>query len=192
MKDGYSKIFWGFIILTFGINIGQVRMLPLFVGWIVVRSGIRILMEHHNTVATSAAYNLATILAAANIAAAVLSFFNMGKAQVLLQYYPIILMTLELVFLFKIFEGTVEYSKSKEDLASISYLEFKLDACITFFGIAIIAYIIGLTFYSGWILLIGLGGKFLINIYFLNVFRELSKIKIFDTNPSNNPINDIE
>ena len=48
MYEGLSKILWGIFIATFNINLGPIKILPAFVGFMVIASGINtIYNEHH-------------------------------------------------------------------------------------------------------------------------------------------------
>lgn len=49
MEDRYRKIFWGFIITIFNINLGAINILPDFVGYLMIGSGLgNILDEFEN------------------------------------------------------------------------------------------------------------------------------------------------
>ncbi|WP_294365089.1 hypothetical protein [uncultured Clostridium sp.] len=41
MIKGYKKVFWGTILKVFHFNIGQMEILPEFIGILIVSSGIR-------------------------------------------------------------------------------------------------------------------------------------------------------
>ena len=45
MEKGFKNIFWGVFLATFNINFGFIKVLPAFVGWMVLNSGINMLME---------------------------------------------------------------------------------------------------------------------------------------------------
>lgn len=45
MEQGYKKIFWGFLITVFDINIGPINILPDFIGYYIIGSGIYIIYE---------------------------------------------------------------------------------------------------------------------------------------------------
>lgn len=70
MKKGYKKIFWGFIFMTFHINIGRVPIIPNFISYIIIYCGIKNIVEN---------YNLRSFKIASNfcIGLAVLSFFSL-------------------------------------------------------------------------------------------------------------------
>lgn len=40
MKKSFNKVFWGFIIVVFNINIGPVNLMPDFLGYFIMSSGL--------------------------------------------------------------------------------------------------------------------------------------------------------
>lgn len=44
---GYKLLFWGMIFLTFNINVGFINILPDFLGYILIYSGLNILSSQH-------------------------------------------------------------------------------------------------------------------------------------------------
>lgn len=190
MKDGYRKIFWGIFTISFGIYIGAFRILPTFVGWMMIGNGIKILMNYHHTNAFMTAGNLAKGLVIVTIVGDIIYLFGKVNSSVIFSYYPVILMIIELIFVFKIFEGTIELLKSKGELVRASHIETNLDSCIRFFVVDIITYTLGMTLNIGWILLIAMLGRFLINVYLLTIFNKLSKLDIFEKDQDDKHIND--
>ena len=45
MYKGFNKIFWGYLFLTFKINLGPIPILPAFVSWIIIFNGINIILS---------------------------------------------------------------------------------------------------------------------------------------------------
>lgn len=44
---GYNKLFWGMIFIIFNINLGAINILPNFIGYILIYSGLDVLQEQH-------------------------------------------------------------------------------------------------------------------------------------------------
>lgn len=44
---GYNRLFWGMIFIIFNINIGFINILPNFVGYLLIYSGLKILSTQH-------------------------------------------------------------------------------------------------------------------------------------------------
>ena len=47
MEAGYKKIFWGFLITIFNINLGTINILPDFVGYYIMGSGTYKIYEQY-------------------------------------------------------------------------------------------------------------------------------------------------
>ena len=46
-ESGYDKIFWGMIFIIFDINLGYINILPNFIGYGLIYSGLNILLVQH-------------------------------------------------------------------------------------------------------------------------------------------------
>lgn len=99
MQDGYRKVFWGLFITTFNIKLGIITILPAFVGWILVSSGLSELNNQTKEGDFSRPYTLAMILI-------IITLFNslitvLGGSQIRnsisISYYPLLIMAIELV-----------------------------------------------------------------------------------------------
>lgn len=62
MTTGYNKIFWGFIFLTFHINLGSIKLLPDFISYTVIYFGIQELKEEYKLDSLKQASNCDSIL----------------------------------------------------------------------------------------------------------------------------------
>lgn len=47
-ESGYNKLFWGMIFVIFNINSGAINYLPNFIGYILIISGLNILLNQHD------------------------------------------------------------------------------------------------------------------------------------------------
>lgn len=138
------------------------------------------------------AYNLSNILATITIIWSVFDFFQAEGLSVLIQYFPILTMIVELILFFRIFEGTIENLKAKGDVMRASYVKGNLNSYIKAFIAAIVSYIIWITLYNGWILFAFSIGILMINIYLLTIFSGLSKLDIFENDQDDGFIDRIE
>ena len=59
---GYKLLFWGMIFLTFNINLGFINILPDFLGYILIYSGLNILSSQHKLFIKGKIYALILIL----------------------------------------------------------------------------------------------------------------------------------
>lgn len=108
MQDGYRKIFWGVFIATFSINLGVVNILPAFVGWMVVASGVRVLVDKGESADYGTAKTISYILVGLTLVGGLMNLFGglAGTSPVLL-FYPLVVMVIELILFHEIFEGSV-------------------------------------------------------------------------------------
>ena len=62
MKQGYKKIFWGFLIVLFNINIGPVNILPDFLGYFIIGSGLSVIQGEFENKSLKKANKVAKLL----------------------------------------------------------------------------------------------------------------------------------
>ena len=67
MYQGYNRVFWGILFITFHINLGPIRILPAFVGYLFISSGINILYENTKIAQFKNSQILAVVLAIKSI-----------------------------------------------------------------------------------------------------------------------------
>ena len=48
MASGYRKIFWGFFIATFHLNLGSLMIFPPFIGYVMIMIGISMLHQKYD------------------------------------------------------------------------------------------------------------------------------------------------
>ncbi|WP_409228063.1 hypothetical protein [Gudongella sp. SC589] len=140
MKDGYKKIFWGVFIATFSINLGMVKILPAFIGWMVVASGISILEVKSDSVDYGTAKTISYVLVAITLVGGLLNVFgkiNLSSHYMLL-FYPLMVMLIELILLHRIFEGSVQSLESMENYSASGVYVGKDRTYIILSGISII------------------------------------------------------
>ena len=125
MEKGYKNIFWGVFLATFNLNLGFIKIVPAFVGWMVVLSGINCLKESHDIVFFHQASKYNGFLIAFSILGSVLSLIGgwVINNSVIFSYYPIIIGIFEILMVFYILEGSIDHLKSNNE-ESLS-LEFE-------------------------------------------------------------------
>ena len=113
MDQGYRKIFWGFIFVTFHLELGLLQLLPPFVGWMILVSGVGEITDRLRGSSISAksfkqAALYGKILAGLTLIGTIGTLASGGTfldAPQLL-YYPVIVVLLEIVTAYFILEGT--------------------------------------------------------------------------------------
>lgn len=177
MKDGYRKIFWGVFIATFSINLGVVKILPAFVGWMVVASGVRVLVDKGESADYGTAKTISYILVAITLVGGLLNFFggiNLSSHFVLL-LYPLMVMLIELILLHRILAGSVQSLVSMENYSASSVYIGKDRTYIVLSGISI--FLIAVTLFLNLDTLSFFAGIFALitRIYLLTALSSLGK-----------------
>lgn len=111
MGNGYKKILWGIVIITFNINLGIIKILPPFIGFIIILSGISSLYKETQIESFNKAKTFAVILSIIAIIGEIMRFFSIELSSffifngVCIVFYNII----ELLMFYKLFDGSIEY-----------------------------------------------------------------------------------
>jgi len=182
MYKGYQKIFWGFFIATFSIIIGFIRIPPPFVGWMVVLSGINILNEGYKTDSFELAAKSSKYLIGLSLLGELISIFSVTSQNrfKLLDFMQIGVLILELLVVYKILEGSIEYLKANEIKIYPQY-EGSLRNYTIFFVIATILICIGMTLNNSAMVIGGILA-FILRISVMVMMSNLKKldIKMYD------------
>lgn len=111
MREGYKKIFWGILIATFRIHLGPITIIPAFIGWIIVVTGLSQLNRNARGGGFSKAWSIAMILVALNIIVSLGLFLDGIQIENFLpfSFYPLIAMGIELVFFHSVLRASVDF-----------------------------------------------------------------------------------
>lgn len=114
MYEGLTNVFWGIFIATFSINLGPIKILPAFVGFIIISSGINTINIKYPNDGFKKALDFSRIMIVIALLGGVINIFTQGYYQhsLLLQIWPIILMTFELLMFNYFFMGIIKYFDS--------------------------------------------------------------------------------
>jgi len=182
MEQGYHKIFWGVFITSFNINLKFIKILPAFVGWMVVLSGIKILSESYKTDSFELAAKLSKYLIGLSLLGELISMFSVInlKRFILLDFMLIVVLILELLVVYKILEGSIEYLKANEIKIYPQY-EGSLRNYTIFFVIATILICIGMTLNNSAMVIGGILA-FILRISVMVMMSNLKKLdmKMYD------------
>nr|WP_312576982.1 hypothetical protein [Sedimentibacter sp.] len=75
MEQGYRKIFWGYVISIFDFNLWNINILPDFIGYFIIGSGVYKLYEEFNDKNFKTANSLANFLMCYSL---IMSIVNYG------------------------------------------------------------------------------------------------------------------
>lgn len=108
MYNGYNKIFWGIFIATFNIKLGMIKILPGFIGFMIILSGMGSLYRHTHI----ESFNRAKIFGIMTVIGTFIGFFLSIQAmrfsifsQLLIVFYTV----MEVIMFYKYIEGSIEY-----------------------------------------------------------------------------------
>lgn len=177
MDKGYHKIFWGLIILSFHINIGPIKILPAFVGWLVILGGIEILMQEHSSNDFEIAVKYSRILVGLSIIVGLVSLFGGSgiNNSIVYSYFSIVIMVLELLMENKILEGSIESLRAKEMEDKALDLEDSQRLYIKLFTVATLGLTIAITFKLGTLMTIAAIFALIIRIFLMSMMNNLKK-----------------
>lgn len=187
MFEGLNKMFWGIFIATFSINLGPIRILPSFIGFMVISSGINTIYDEHQSQEFKKALDFSRIVIVISLLGGLIDFFTGGVYQysLILQIWPIILMIVELIMFYSFFLGII---KNFDSIGNIEVSERLIDSSRLY----IIVFISNIAVLS-FVLLFNLGGLntllaivFIILRISLMVMISGLKKELIPNNPDNN------
>lgn len=177
MYNGYNKIFWGLIIATFNINFGGIKILPAFIGFMIILSGANSLYKATQIKDFKKACNLLIIIIFISILRDISSFMLFSSWNILLNESIIIIdIILEVVVFYKCMKGTIIYLN---DNGYVEVAEANVGKQRFYIIVSIVNIIIlNLTFAFKLEILIVLTGIifFIIRIYLMTLFRGIRNI----------------
>ena len=178
MDRGYKKIFWGIIFLSFHINLGSIKIIPSFIAWIIVLGGINALANEYKLQDFTQAIrytNAIIVLTLIFDLVGILGIVDLGNLSIF-NLSIVIIMTLELIILSKILDGSISFLKAlgQEDKA-LGLVDSK-NKYIKLYSLAIIMTSIGISL-NIWIVMLVFGAIFslIIRIYYLGLINNLRK-----------------
>ena len=113
MYDGYNKIFWGSMITSFNINLGPINILPNFLGFILIVSGLNMLYRESSFAGFNNISSMGMIVAVLSFIGGAIGYLTGGMHS----YYFINIIwtigfiTIEFILFFKVLEVSIEYLK---------------------------------------------------------------------------------
>lgn len=110
MIKGYKKVFWGTILTVFHFNIGQMEILPEFIGILIVSSGIRELLDRYDNSNHRIALKINNIKALISFITVILPFVGIENyfGNIISIIWFNINCALEIMFIVKLLKGTSE------------------------------------------------------------------------------------
>lgn len=148
MYQGYRRIFWGIFFTTFHITIGNLQILPSFIGYLVIHSGIKCVIEEFECDNLRKASNI-TVLA--TVVAIISGLLDLGLIESFQtsEFSLVWLATvsvLELLYVYYLLSGSVELLEQYKLTEMAESYTSKIKIFIVLYSIFAIAGIVGITF----------------------------------------------
>lgn len=139
MYNGYNKIFWGIFFATFNINLGGIKILPSFIGFMIISIGIDSIYKDTNIefFKTARVFAIITIITTGIgelqgfISIEAMNFFLFNEFMIVLD------IVMEMFMFYKCIEGTIEYLKINNhlDLAQSNTKKLRFYIIVLIIGI---------------------------------------------------------
>ena len=116
MIYGYNTVFWGLFFSMFHINLGRLEVLPSFVGFLMVASGLKDIMSVGNNKYFKESLKYAYILSGILVVAFILPFLGktgISENSILNIIWINGTIILEILFTVNLIEGSIELLKER-------------------------------------------------------------------------------
>lgn len=176
MFSGYRLIFWGIFFISFHINLGNLQLLPNFIGWAMIAGGVGRLRNRQ----PSENFHKASILAFIAVIYSVITFLTEFAGSHALDFNPYLLFTMMFISIVELLTEYFIIKGSAEYLYNCGNIEFADDLAGRFRNyliidiLLLIAVLISFTLYSPAITIFAIFGL-LLRIWFLMIIHGLKK-----------------
>lgn len=128
MYDGFNKIYWGTIIVTFGIQAGPIRILPSTLGAIFIILGITLLYDNTHIQSFKKAQYYGTVHVFLTLIAEIRKFalLDLGELYIFDQAWILFGIMIQILMYFKIFEGAIIIINSNNKTMLADYFTGRL------------------------------------------------------------------
>ncbi len=176
MFSGYRLIFWGIFFISFHINLGNLQILPNFIGWAMIAGGVGRLRNRQ----PSENFHKASILAFIAVIYSIITFLTEFAGSQALDFNPYLLFTMMFISIVELLTEYFIIKGSAEYLYNCGNIEFADDLAGRFRNyliidiLLLIAVLISFTLYSPAITIYAIFGL-LLRIWFLMIIHGLKK-----------------
>lgn len=124
MYKNYNKIYWGIIFVLININIGPIDILPNFIGYALMISGLSKLYNETKYKEFLITQTLAVIFLIQSLIAIVYNFNGSEGVTTTGIITSIIFQVMQLIFVFYMYSGTIELLKNYDDKELVMIIEY--------------------------------------------------------------------
>jgi len=139
MYNGYNKVFWGIVIVTFHINLGMVKIVPPFIGFAIILSGVSLLYKETNIESFERAKMFTIIKITISIIGEVMEALSIELTNffMLNEVWMVFHSVIELLIFYKLFEAAIEHFNNTNsfDLAEETIRKLKSYIIVSVIGI---------------------------------------------------------
>ncbi len=164
MFDGYRAIFWGLFFISFHFNLGDFQILPNFIGWAMILSGIGKLQNTYPSDKFSKAARLALIAVIYSVISLVFTFSdqfqdNFSPFMVILLLF---IDTVELLMEYYLLSGSAEHlcDNNNPDMAEGLIMQLRVYLIVYFANIIFLCVSLTL-FLNSWAVAVAVIGMIL-------------------------------
>lgn len=111
MYNEYNKIFWGIFICSFNIKLGPVKILPAFIGYIIILSGISSLYKITHIKSFNKSKTFAIIIIIITSLGEFMGFSSIESNNLFLfnEIFIVFSSVMELLMFYNLFNASIEY-----------------------------------------------------------------------------------
>lgn len=177
MSNGYKLIFWGIFIATFNFRFGIMTILPTFIGFIIISSGLNLIIKETHINSFKRAKTYSDILSILLFASGLLPLFRIDlSSHIFYRFIPIVYMSIEILLFYKIFEGAIEKQKLEKKKKSTYDFTNKLSfyLVVSILNTIIMSFSLALNIF--WALSITSFIIIILRIFLMTIMNRLKKI----------------
>lgn len=177
MYNGYNRVFWGIVIATFHINLGMVKILPPFVGFAIMLSGISCLYKETNIESFERAKIFTIIQITISIIAEIMdaSSIELTNFFMLNEVWIVFHSVIELLIFYKLFEASIQHFNNTDSCDLAEETIKKLKAYIIVSVISIIFLNFSYAFNIEYLMAIVGIALLTLHIYLMTIISEFKK-----------------
>lgn len=177
MTAGYKLLFWGIILASISFSVGNIMILPTFIGFIIAHFGLQDLEANDQTGDYSIPKTgMVVLIVLTFIKSAIGLIFGINFEELTaLIFFPVILTVIELITCHKILEESAEYFDTTSSQYNVPLIVGKDRVYMMMMGITLIMLIISLALNIEQTIFLGTMIGLLARIYFLTILHMLKK-----------------
>jgi hypothetical protein len=174
MTKGFRKIFWGTLLVSFLSTGGGISLIFVLIGWGILISGLGEIGENPLFGGFKRLEKIAIVTAAVSLGGVVLYDTLLTRFPPI-TYYPVLVMTAELILFHGIFAESVHYFNGMDDVETANKYTEKDRNFMVLVGIALVFLSVFYTFNEFVTGFIGISATIISKIYLLSSLHSLSR-----------------